>query len=689
MKRNNLLNTLALFSAFCLPLLSSCGGGDSHDWPSDGSVKFFYDEGEIVNTYGEKINAEVIDYDSLMVHRTTNQLRDDFAYGVDASMVYEVEENGGIYYNEDGKEQDIFQIMRNDGVNFVRFRIWNDPKTESGAPYGGGNNDLATDLAMAKRAKDAKLNVMIDFHYSDFWADPDTQRMPKVWQDLGTEDLFNAISEYTSSTLQAFKDAGVTVDAVQIGNEINNGFLFNYGKLNKSSETSRTNIATMISLGIDAAKSVFPHCYTVVHLAEGGQKSTFQQFFSELDKNGCDYDIIGASFYPYRHGTLDALQANLNNIVEVTGKPVMVMETAWGFTTDSNDYTANIYDESLEEAGGYLTSVQAQATCISDIADVLSKVPNQMGLGMFYWEPDRLPVANAGWATAAGQSYNENGTDKYASGYSDGKSSWSNQALFSYSGKALPSLSTYKYIKDGSREAEEKAVAVKNTSIDVTLNLAAKETMPTTYQVQTNFDALRNYPVTWNSEDLAKLDRAGSYVVRGNVNGVDVKANVTCELNYVKDPSYEEQASSTVSAPREVVSGGDYVKIANKSEGRTGTNDLNYYYAGGSFSFEVKQKVTGIAKGTYALRTYVEGSTSPATNKIYVYCKYGDQEKTYDLTDKIDGRNADDSIAFKQALISDIVIPEDDYSIDIGIVVEGATKEARGHIDDRSFAEQL
>jgi len=522
-------NIFVLMGTLITLVLASCGNASENDWPTDGSVKFFYENKEITPTYGEKNNVETYDYDSLKVHNTTNTLRDDFAYGVDASMVYEVEKHGGVYYNEDGKEQDVFQIMRNDGVNFVRFRVWNNPSSTTGAAYGGGNNTCDVDLEMAKRAKAANLNVMLDFHYSDFWADPSKQFLPKEWKEYGTDELYNAITTFTKETMQKFKDNGVTVDAVQIGNEINNGLMFPFGKLNTSSDASLEKISTILQTGITAAKAVFPHCYSIIHLAEGGQKETFEKFFTKLEENEVDYDIIGASYYPYWHGTLDNLQTNLDNITSITKKPVMIMETAWGFTTEENANASNIYDSTLEATGGYLTSVQAQATSLADICNVLSKVPNNLGLGVFYWEPAWLPVSGAGWATAAGQSYNAYGNDQYASNYSDGKASWSNQGLFSYTGKALPSLATYKHIQNKTNDEEEVATKVSRSEIDVVLNLALNQSLPTVFQVETNFDALRNYAVIWNEKDLTQLKQVEKNIVHGVVSGFNVIANVTCK----------------------------------------------------------------------------------------------------------------------------------------------------------------
>ena len=154
----------------------------------------------------------------------------------------------------------------------------------------------------------------------------------------------------------------------------------------------------------------------------------------------------------------------------------------------------------------------------SFLSDIItkSKAIGDNCLGVFYWEPAWLPVSGAGWATAAGQSYNAYGNDKYASNYSDGKASWSNQGLFSYTGKALPSLATYKHIQNKTNDEEEVATKVSRSEIDVVLNLALNQSLPTVFQVETNFDALRNYAVIWNEKDLTQLKQVEKNIVHAS-----------------------------------------------------------------------------------------------------------------------------------------------------------------------------
>ena len=624
--RNKLFSFLAL--AIVLPGLAACNNKDNDDdrKPITGPY-FSYEDADFNDLIGTNTNSESHDYDGLKVNKTENDLREDFAFGVDASMTYVVENNGGIYYNENGEEQDVFQILKRNGVNFVRFRLWNKPRNLLRMPYGGGNNDVDVDIALAQRAKAANLNVMIDFHYSDFWADPDKQNRPIDWGKYTDAELPEVIKNYTAETLNKFKDAGVTVDAVQIGNEINNGMSGYYINWNNASE-SYAQMAKMIQGGVDGAKSVFKDVRTMIHLANGGNTEEFKSFFGAMETNKVDYDIIGASYYPHLSGSLDELQTNLDSVSELTGKPVMVAETSWGFTTDYNEYTANQYTAEDENVGNYLTSEQAQATCIRDICNVLSKVKNNKGLGIFYWEPGWLPVKDASWATAAGQSYSEYGNDSKRGNYEDGLASWSNQGLFSYTGKALSSLQTYKCIREGKNSAEEVALRARDEVINVTLNLAENESLPTTARVVTDFDAIRKVPCTWSAEALEAIKTKGQHDgLTGTIQGgYSIVANAKCIQNFVKDPGFENQGTTDdVKDPWRIVSqtpvNDKVVKLDRKKDIRSGRTDLNWFHSTSEFSFNVAQDITIPTTANYTLTTYIlsESIGKKAHKELKVY----------------------------------------------------------------------
>ena len=540
------MNSKKVLFYFALPLMLFSITGCK----SDGDVLFKYQKASFKDTIGNRTNEEVHDYNDLKVNKLEKDLRKDFAFGVDASMVKSVEDNGGVYYNEKGQEQEVFQILRRNGVNFVRFRLWNNPKSQTGKPYGGGNNDFETDLALAKRAKAANLNVMIDFHYSDFWADPASQQCPREWKSLYQYEIVQQIESFTKDTLNKFKEEGVTVDAVQIGNEINTGMAGYKIDWNNLS-TSYDEMSKMLKAGIKGAKEVFKDVRTVIHLANGHKEEEFETFFLAMDERKVDYDIIGASFYPQYSGSIDLLQSNLDNITEKTGKPAMVVETSWGFTTDyvvkrNGDYvtlhanesmkpgdvlvTENSYSASDERVGNYVTGEQSQATMLRDMCNVLAKVPNKKGLGLFYWEAAWLPVSNAGWGTADGQSYQAVGDDSQASMYSDGLASWSNQALFSYTGKALSSLKTFSYLKKGFNQAEEKSLSALDKDINVVLITSIHETLPEKGKVITDFGAMRDRQIVWSNDAIEAVKQKGTHTgLKGVLDGkFEITATAKC-----------------------------------------------------------------------------------------------------------------------------------------------------------------
>jgi arabinogalactan endo-1,4-beta-galactosidase len=629
------------------------------------------DHGPFVTyTVGDTTNSEVHDYSNIIVNTPTNALSSDFAYGVDCSVVHEIESLGGRYYGEDGKEEDIFKILAAEGCNYARFRLWVDPYNETtGAAYGGGTNDLRTDLYLAKRAQDAGLKVMIDFHYSDFWADPSHYYVPKAWAHTLKANLPATIYSYTKESLTAFKDAGITINSVQIGNEINTGMA------GVVSGTGTSICAKMIVQGIAATKEVFPSALTVVHLTNIKSTSAVYQYFNNLISNGADFDVAGVSYYPYWHGSKSNLQTVLNTVASNTGKPVMICETAWGFTDDQSDYATNQYStSSFGQAGGYLTSAQGQATEMADLVDVLSKVPNQQGIGLFYWEPDWLPVQGSHWATKAGEYYNDHGTDAaasvYEAAYTDDstKQSWANQALFSYTGKVLPSAATYKHIKNADKTATETVLALVKDAISVNVNLRADSwSLPTTVQGYTNTGAYRDLDVTWDATAVAKITEDGTYTVVGTASGFTVTMTVIAESNWVQDYSFEEQTMSgqeaAVSSPWSVSDNTAYGKygtghIESKGEGNLDGSKYYHWYNTVAFTWNLSQTVTVDWAGKYRLRTYFMSNDSSGYSAMDLWVKVGSADKvSASMLSKCAGWNSDLEAGMQKCELTDISIP--------------------------------
>ena len=364
--------------------------------------------------------------------------------GVDISMLETVEDAGGTF-QLNGTSQDLLPLLKSQGVNLVRLRLWVDPKSTSNEVYGGGDSDLARVIRLAKRAKAQNMAFMLDLHYSDFWTDPGKQFKPTAWAALSTDELVAQVQSYTQDVIGQLITAGVAPDYVQIGNELNSGMLWPTGKnwaANGETVGGFDVLARLLSAGVtglraaETAGGVTTPAKTILHLAEGGNNSKFRWWFDEITKRKVSFDIIGISYYPYWHGTLAALQSNMNDMVSRYSKPVMVVETAYAFTLENGDSLGNNFGQASDATnGGYPATAAGQRSFLKDLKAKIAAVPNGQGLGFVYWEPDWLPVNDATWATDAGISYlNTTGNVGNA---------WENQALFDFSGDALPALAEF------------------------------------------------------------------------------------------------------------------------------------------------------------------------------------------------------------------------------------------------------
>lgn len=360
----------------------------------------------------------------------------DFIRGADVSMLKDIVDLGGEFY-DNGVKKDALEIMKNHGANYVRLRLWVDPYDSEGNSYGGGSNDFNTTLYLAKRAQEKGMKVLIDFHLSDYWADPGTQSKPKAWENLSYDELKTTLYNYMKNTLNDFKNQGVVPDMVQVGNETSSGILWDEGKIG-GDYTDFTQLAELLNQAISGVRaSVGNQTKIVLHLDNGGNNSLYRWWFDGV--TGCgfdlDFDIIGLTYYPMWHGTMDDLQYNLNDISARYNKDVMIVETAYAFTLADGDGLGSSFSPQDEEIGGYPASVQGQKDFMSDLESVILNVPGNRGLGFFYWEPEWIPVEGAYWGTEAGKEYIEdNGILS---------NPWDNLALFDFNGNALESIDIF------------------------------------------------------------------------------------------------------------------------------------------------------------------------------------------------------------------------------------------------------
>lgn len=653
-------------------------------------------------TVGTTTNDTKYEYDKVYANKPTNTLSDDFAWGVDCSSLYEVEKAGGRFYGEDGKEEDLFKILKAGGANYARFRLWVDPYDKNGESYGGGTNDISTDIYLAKRASAAGMKILLDFHYSDSWVDPSKKWAPKDWMwiengkpTINQETQYKRVGDFTAHALNAFKNEGLTVDAVQIGNEVNNGMA-------GSDNALSWYFAEMIKAGVETSKAIFPSVKTIVHLTNITNPNGVYQIYDRLyTKWKVDWDVCGLSYYPFWHGDRANLQDVMDNCAKKFGKEVMIVETSWGYTDNYASYCNNQFSSNMNEAGGYKTSYQAQTSELAELADCLSKVPEGKGTGLFYWEPAWLPRKGSGWVSKTGYYYNEHGYDYEKTsdldGYSDSScySSWANQALFDYDGKALPSYKAYKLIQDGSQAKEEELLGALKTEYSATYNLSdGTHSIPTTGQIVTNLDKLSTANIVWNENELAALKNAeqGHTTIHGKLSNFDVTCDVLVVYNYVKDNSFENQTTLQGSNANEYKVGDPWtletsangVRVETKSEmkGGSGTHYF-HWWSSSKYTFTLSQKLSSIPAGTYALSTYVLANTPEQKggySKFNLYYQIGNGEKkTVSMLSNLKGYEAG---SVEWSIPSIVVSSTSDVTI--GMECE-AGADSWGHNDDWSF----
>lgn len=334
--------------------------------------------------------------------------------GADISSLKKSEDRGGIYADEAGRTNDALAILYGHGMNYARFRVW------LNSPDGyHGKSQL---LEMAKRVKLQGMNLLVDFHYSDGWADPGQQNKPAAWANLDFEGLKRAVYDHTREVCVALAEQGTPADMVQVGNEINNGMLWPDGKNDKGFD----NLAALLKEGIRAVRESLPQAKVMLHLAEGGNNPQFHWWLDAVNTLGVQFDVLGVSYYPRWHGSLADLQANLHDIAARYARDIVLVETSYPFTVENNDDTENIL--TTQDLAGYPTTPAGQADFLADVMTIVRSIPGGRGLGVFWWDATWTAVKGNGW-DARDETIGNN---------------YENQALFDYQNRVLPALNQYK-----------------------------------------------------------------------------------------------------------------------------------------------------------------------------------------------------------------------------------------------------
>lgn len=348
-----------------------------------------------------------------------------FLMGADISTLPQIEDNGGVY-TEDGQPRDLLEILQNHGFNYVRLRLWHTP--------GDGYGNLARTLDLADRIRARGMGFLLDFHYSDTWADPGKQVKPAAWAGIPVAALRDSIYQYSFDVMTALKNNQTLPDMVQIGNEITCGLLWNDGRICGSYNTPAqwTGFAALLEDGIRGVReSLSPgdSVRIMIHIDRGGNNAGAEWFYDRLLSYGIDFDVIGLSYYPWWHGSLDDLRADLDSLGTRYDKDIVVVETAYPWTLDWYDQTHNIVGLSGQLHDGYPATVEGQQAFLTDLMDVVAGTAGGRGRGLFYWAPEHISTPAFG-------------------------SPWENLALFDFSGALLGSISAFAAPSTGTPEQD-------------------------------------------------------------------------------------------------------------------------------------------------------------------------------------------------------------------------------------------
>ncbi|MBC8181620.1 glycosyl hydrolase 53 family protein [candidate division KSB1 bacterium] len=336
----------------------------------------------------------------------------NFIKGADVSFIPQIEDNGGIYQDE-GIQTDPLKIFTDHGFNFIRLKLWHTPEENY--------NNLEKIFLMAKRIKEQGCGFLLNFHYSDTWADPGHQTKPAAWQNISFQALKDSVYDYTKRVIRSLCEQGAAPEMVQIGNEINSGMLWNDGRVGGNYNSNWGNFAALVN---EAISGVRESCQAgdsikiMIHIAGAGNNSGNRWFFDNLFSRGVNFDIIGLSYYPWWHGTLSQVRNNLNDLAHRYKKDIIIVETAYPWTLQWFDAKHNKVGNQSQLHEGYPASVNGQASFLRDLMQILRQTRDGRGKGIFYWAPEYISAPPL-------------------------LSSWENNTLFDFYGNSLNSMDVF------------------------------------------------------------------------------------------------------------------------------------------------------------------------------------------------------------------------------------------------------
>ena len=572
-----------------------------------------------------------------------------FIKGADISSLEAVEDYGGTFYDFDGNKTDAIEFLMENGCNYFRLRVWNNPtKSFDAGDYCSPEHTIE----MAKRIKKAGGCYLLDFHYSDWWADPKNQSVPEEWKGMSKEEMIQAVYDFTTEVLTELEKADAYPDMVQIGNEIRNGMLWNYG-----STDSPETLAALINSGIAAVRDTTPEGHEtkiMIHVQDGGYVGETEEFFAMLEKNGVtDYDIVGLSYYPYWHGTFADLKENINNIYSKFGKEVVVAETAYPFTNENADNKRNLVTNEELKTVGFDASVENQKLMFELVMNIVADCEG--GLGVFYWEPTWLAVEGAGVAKGSG---NE----------------WENQTLFDFEGKPLESIKAFGF-EPGSVDNNQALYVYPLGDCEVDQNATDEEMvteLPATAKVLYMDGSIRDVEAEWDISSKKTLTE-NKVIFSGKVGEADISVCAVLSDKYaLNNLSFEEGTTGWI------IEGDTAAGWAtNGDDGYPHEGEWCFsYWDSGNFTVNVYQYVKISEEGQYNLEAWSEGK---GNTRLLLTLYIADKDGKYIESDSFQNTGWAD---WKNPCVT-ASLAEGDI-VRIGMKIQGVNDDW-GAIDDFSF----
>ncbi len=673
--RRELSALLALLLALSLCLgLAACGGnspgGETGDTGGTGNVndtgktEDTADSGETESTDGgndSEVPPEPVNAGIYVPFVTADE---DFIRGTDVSSLLSVLNSGARFKDWDGNSlgesveengAGFMKLLHEAGCNWVRLRVWNDPYDADGHGYGGGNNDLASAVTMGKWATDAGMRVLIDFHYSDFWADPSRQLVPKAWEGMDIDAKAEALGQFTTDSLKTLLDAGVDVGMVQVGNETTNSIC---------GETAWPNMLKLYNAGCDAVHAA-GDILTCVHM-ESPQSADFDSIAQHLTDGGVQFDVFATSYYPQWHGSVEGMAAKIKAIADKYGVKVMVAETRAPYTAEDGD------GSNSPTPAEYAVSPQGQAIEYAEVAKAVHDI-GDAGIGLFYWENAWIPVRNisqltgrertdaieenkriwdecgSGWASSYAQDYDPNAAN---GGY--GGPDMNNKAMFDFDGKPLESLNVFKYMMTGSTGYPDHFVDIPSVSLNLTVGDALE--LPATLDPGRLSGKQETVPVNWEDAGFIDMAHPGEWSVKGWIDDGEGQKVWTFAYVTVKRPALPSLLANggfENGAEGYTVENWPGDGINNKSANAGNVHDGSWclhFWKDTAFENAVTTTTVSLEPGTYTFSLYGQGGDmGDHDTYIFVRTPDGETKEPFELDGYLNWQTPEITFTLKSA----------------------------------------